>query len=123
MGKLILFKEILSCKECLYSWEGYIHGFSRGHCVLEKKGRFTFVPDDIWYLFPEGTDFDIELIFRKLGWRSIESCPKCKSNNIFPPIYDVSTCEEVDCEIVERKDFELLAGEWSLIEKAKEKYV
>jgi len=123
MGELTLFKEILSCKKCLFSWESYAHGFSRGHSVLIKNDRILFIPDDIWYLFPDGTDFDIEKLFFKTGYRKLESCPKCHSTELFPPAYDQLTLTTVLCLEVQRNDFELKNGEWVLTPEASAKFV
>ena len=122
MSKLKLFKEILSCKSCLYSWEGYAHGFSRGHSVLEKSGRVLFIADDIWYLFPEGTSFDIDALFFNLGWRQIESCPKCKSIDLFPPLYTQESSVDIECLSVERRDFVFANEQWVLSDTAMEIY-
>lgn len=123
MGNLRLFQETLSCRDCLYSWEGYAHGFSRGHSVLIKKARIIFIADDIWYTFPKGTDFDIEAPFIELGWRPIESCPKCGSRNLFPPAYDTKSMVDVDYEEIKFRHFQNVEMEWKLTENAKNHFV
>jgi hypothetical protein len=123
MGKIRLFKEILSCQDCLFSWEGHAHGFSRSHSVLTKKDRVLFIPDDIWYTFPESTDFDIEALFAELGWRPIESCPKCRSKNLFPPSYDTNSMTDIECEEIKYKHFEKINADWNLTETAKAHFV
>lgn len=37
-------RTVLSCKDCLFSWEGHAHGFSRGHSMLTKNDRVLFIP-------------------------------------------------------------------------------
>jgi len=122
MGELRLFKQVLSCKKCLFSWEGYAHGFSRGHSVLIRDNDILFIPDDIWYLFPKDTDFDIERLFFKIGYRGLESCPKCRSTELFPPAYDQNTLDTVNCSEVQRKDFQQENDEWVLSPEALRKY-
>ncbi len=123
MRKLKLFKETLSCQDCLYSWEGLAHGFSRGHSVLIKEKKILLISDDIWYSFPKGTDFDMDSIFAKHGWRPIESCPKCLSKNIFPPIYDKTSTIEIEYIEVEYEHFEKIKSDWKLSKSGKLKFV
>ncbi len=109
----------MSCQDCLFSWEGYAHGFTRGHSVLTKGDRILFIPDDIWYSFPIGTDFDIEVLFSDLGWRPLESCPKCNSKKIFPPVYDENTAETIECQTINCENFEKVNSDWKLTEVSK----
>lgn len=123
MGQLSLFKEILSCQNCLYSWEGYAHGFSRGHIILIKNQRLLSIADDIWYLFPNGTNFDIEAPFVELGWRPLESCPKCRSLNLFPLKYDSNKMVTVECIEIKFDYFKVINGRWGLTESANKIFV
>jgi hypothetical protein len=91
-----LFSETLSCTECLFSWEGYAHGFGRGHSVLTKNAQIILVPDDLAYCFPDAKNYEYVQLFRKDGWRDLESCHKCGSRKLFPPVYDPQSMAEVD---------------------------
>ena len=100
-GKIKLFPEVLSSRDCLFSWEGYVHGFSRGHTVLTKEKRILFIPDDIAYCFPQAANFDYSGVFKKEGWKDLEACPRCGAQNLFPPTYDQEEMEEVECIFIE----------------------
>ena len=103
-GKIRLFPEVLSCRSCLYSWEGYVHGFSRGHRVLTKEKRILFIPDDLAYCFPDAANFDYSEPFKKEEWKDLETCPKCGAKNLFPPTYDQEKMEDVDCIFIEPEE-------------------
>ena len=112
--KIRLFREVLSCQSCLFSWEGHVHGFSRGHAVLRKGDKLLFIPDDLAYLFPDAPNFDYCSVFENEGWVDLESCPKCGELNLFPPQYDQNKMEDVDCIYVDQHDLAEECGVWSL---------
>ena len=62
-----LFQEHLTCKACEHSWEGFLHGFCRGHSVLQKEARVLFVPDDIVSAFQSDFDFTYPELFLERG--------------------------------------------------------
>ena len=116
-----LFSETLSCTECLFSWEGYAHGFSRGHSVLTKNNQILFIPDDLAYCFPDAGNYEYGDLFRDAGWRDLESCPKCGSRKLFPPAYDPHSMTDVGCLHIDQHDLVEVAGAWSLSETGREK--
>jgi hypothetical protein len=83
-----LFREHLTCKACGHAWEGFLHGFARGHTVLQKGERVLFIPDDISYAFPSDFDFTYPELFLQRGWRDMESCPICHSRQLAGVRYD-----------------------------------
>jgi len=114
MSTLQLFREIQSCQDCLFSWEGYSHGFSRGHTVLEKGGRIVFAADDLGYLVPRGEHVEIEEQLKSLGWHQLETCPKCGSRKLFPLEYPEETLAEVECVEIQRSDLEKVNNLWQV---------
>lgn len=116
-----LFEEDLSCRDCLFNWRGFVHGFSRGHTVLEKRGTIVFIADDIGYAFPRDCDLGYVNLFTSSGWRHLESCPRCGSRNLFPPQYDQSTVKSVPCIPIEPEDLDPGVDEWSLSESGSRK--
>ena len=119
---LNLFHESLHCLSCGHEWDGYVPGFSRGHSVLTRGGRFAFIPDDLGYAFLEHIDRahnpitrlgDFADPLRRLGWRDLESCPACNARNLAPR-YDPSTTEEVACIFFDEHDFQPTANGWEL---------
>jgi hypothetical protein len=121
--RLQLFAGPRACKCCSHRWQGYSHGFARGHIVMEKGARFLLIPDDIWYCFPDGTSFDIAAIFFELGWRDIETCPVCASVRLEQFDYAKSQTEDVQFEGVEAADFCRAGDSWRLTDRAHERYV
>jgi hypothetical protein len=114
MSTLRLFREVQSCQDCLFSWEGYAHGFARGHTVLEKDGRIAFAADDLGYLIPRGDHIEIESQLTAIGWHRLECCPKCGSRKLFPLHYDSETTMDVQCIEVRREDLEKHGDWWKL---------
>ena len=115
--KIKLFHEQLSCQDCFYNWFGYAHGFSRGHSLLRKNDYIIFIADDLVYSFLEEKYIDFEEPFKKYGWQPLESCPKCKSINLFPPQYKEQSVEEVMCLIAKANDFIFEHGKCKIINK------
>lgn len=116
-----LFCETLSCTECLFSWEGFAHGYSRGHSLLTKNAQILFVADDLAYCFPDADNHEYVQLFREEGWRDLESCPKCGSRNLSPPACDQQSVAEVDCIHIDEHDLVEEDGAWSLTESGREK--
>jgi len=106
-----LFYEVISCKKCLYSWEGLAHGFSRGHSVLKKENDIIFIPDDLGYFFPKSAHLDFEKEIKEKGWKDLESCPKCGSKDLFPLKYDHDSMKDIECILLEKDDFEVIENE------------
>jgi hypothetical protein len=102
-----LFKEIRSCKDCLYSWDSHTTGFCRGHSVLFKGKSCIFIPDDIYYGFPENIKIDLDQFFIDIGFSSISLCPKCSSENLFPEILALETKIEIEAFGIEVSDFDI----------------
>jgi len=122
MATLRLFREVQSCQECLFSWEGYAHGFSRGHSVLEKDDRVAFAADDLGYLIPRGEHIEIESQLKAMGWHQLECCPKCGSRKLFPLEYKDETAVEISCLEVQRGDLEKQGELWRLSADGLEKF-
>ncbi|GAB2492868.1 hypothetical protein [Arenimonas alkanexedens] len=114
MPTLRLFREVQSCQDCLFSWDGYAHGFARGHTVLEKEGRIAFAADDLGYFIPRGDHIEIESQLTAIGWHRLESCPKCGSGSLFPLHYDPKTMVDIECVEVRREDLEKNGQRWTL---------
>lgn len=114
MGTIRLFYEIQSCQDCLYSWEGYAHGFSRGHSVFEKSDVIAFAPDDLGYFIPRGERIEIDAQLKALGWHHLETCPNCSSRCLFPLRYSQESCKEIECIEVQQEDLEGSSGVWQL---------
>ena len=121
MENLKLFKEVQSCQDCLFSWEGYAHGFFRSHSVLEKDGRIVFAADDLSYLVPYDEHIEIETQLKQYGWHELETCPKCKSRNLFPLEYNQKSMVEVQCFTVGKSDLVNTGKLWRLSASALEK--
>lgn len=122
MGKLTLFREVQSCQDCLFSWEGYAHGFSRGHTVMEKGERVVFAPDDLGYLVPRGEHIEIESQLTGLGWHQLESCPRCGSRRLFPLEYSANSQVDVECDEVTGEDLEKRGRYWRLNQNAVKRF-
>ena len=127
-----LFHESVNCQSCGHQWHGYLHGFSRGHSVLIRDGKIAFVPDDLAYAFadqirilpddPSTWPNDPADALRENGWRDIECCPKCGSND-FVPQYDQSSMVDVDCIEFVANDFRLDDNNWILTETGRAKMI
>lgn len=113
---LKLFRESLTCKSCGHKWSGFLHGFSRGHTVLEKEGRVLFIPDDICYAFLSDYDGDYPQLFLESGWRELESCPHCRSKDFTGWQYDQSATEDVACVFIDEHDLARKEKRWVLTE-------
>lgn len=122
MANITLFYEVQSCQKCLYSWEGYAHGFSRGHSILEKNNTIAFAPDDLGYLVPRGEHIEIEEQLKSLGWHQLETCPRCGSRSLFPLTYSQESCKVVECIEVKREDLEGQSGIWRLSQSGIKKF-
>ena len=120
-GTLELFKVHYSCKSCLHAWDGYAHGFARGHLVFERGQRVAFVADDIWYGLPNGTSFSIPDLLEPLGWHLLETCPRCRSANLKSDDLANSPREHVPCEDVGADSFEKVGETWSLTRDARKR--
>lgn len=118
MRTIKLFREIQSCQECLFSWEGYSHGFSRGHTVFEKGSLVVFAPDDLGYLVPVGEHIEIESQLKSMGWHQMETCPKCGSRKLFPLEYSEESALEVECIEINRDDLVKGKNVWELSNSA-----
>jgi hypothetical protein len=116
-----LFEEDLSCRDCLFNWHGFVHGFSRGHAVLEKSGTVLFISDDIGYAFPRDSDLGYIDLVTSSGWRYLESCPRCGSRDLFPPRYDQGTIKSIPCISIEPDDLKSSVDGWSLTETGRRK--
>lgn len=113
---LRLFKEHLTCKVCGHVWDGFLHGFSRGHAVLQKGDRIVFVPEDILYSFPAESDATYPELFLRRGWRDLESCPVCHCRRFEGSRYDQASMVDVPCIIIDEHDLLRSAGSWELSE-------
>ena len=122
MQTLRLFQEVQSCRDCLSSWEGFTHGFVRGHGVLRKGEQFVFAADDLGYLIPRDEHIDVETQLKSLGWHQLETCPKCGSRNLFPFQYSESTLVDVECIPIEITDLEPHNKIWTISNKALSKF-
>jgi len=118
-GMLELFKVRYSCKSCLRAWDGYAHGFARGHLVFERGQAAAFVADDVWYGLPKGTSFSIPDLFEPLGWHLLGTCPHCHSENMRSDDLGHSPREFVPCEVVGADSFEKLGETWRLTRDAR----
>lgn len=115
--KLQLFSEVRSCKNCLFSWEGFASSFSRGHLVLSMaKKPFLFVPDDILYEFPKDIEVDFETLFEERGFLSIDRCPKCHSTELFGESCSSDSIQSVDARMVEANDTVLIGNAVKLVD-------
>ena len=90
--------------------------------MLQKAARFLFVPDDIWYGFPDGTSFDIPAMLFELGWRDIECCPVCASVRLEQFDYAKRQTEDVEYVEVQTADFCRSGDDWRLTDRAHERY-
>ena len=118
---LKLFRESLTCKACGRAWSGLLHGFARGHTVLEKEGRILIIGDDIGYSFPQDFDSEYPRLFTDSGWRELESCPKCHSKRFSGARYDQSSTEEVPCIDIDQHDIARREKGWELTESGQNK--
>jgi hypothetical protein len=117
-----LFRENRICDACWFSCDTYDHGFARGHTVLIRNERCLFIPDDIWYSFPQNVQFDMASLFIKLGWRELESCPKCGSQRLSPAKFDKANMLDLPCIEIHASFFEEENGRWELTANAKERF-
>jgi hypothetical protein len=116
-----LFKEIRSCQDCLYSWDGFSSGFARGHSILVKNNLLIFISDDINYQFPNNENINLDQIFRLEGFISLDECPKCKSKKLFPEINDNESKTDVKIYDVEFSDFYKKDDKWYIRQEIKDK--
>jgi len=115
-GTLRLFKKHLTCKACGHVWDGFLHGFSRGHTVLQNRDRILFIPDDIVYSFASDFDATYPELFFQRGWRDLESCPLCHSKTFEGWRYDQASMAEVPCITIDEHDLLRSEGKWALSE-------
>jgi len=117
-----LFRENRICDDCWFSCDTYAHGFSRGHTILIRGQECLFIPDDIWYAFPKGVQFEMTPMFAELGWRVLESCPKCGSLRLSGAKYDKDDMADLPCREVHGHDFQESNGRWDLTQEAKHRF-
>lgn len=99
-----LFKSGNSCKDCQFSWNGYLTGFSRAHSVLENEKILLFIADDIYYDFPKDDFTEVDVLFFNEGFVSVDQCPNCKSFNLSPQKIIFENEVELKCYEIQISD-------------------
>lgn len=87
------------------------------------KGELAlFAADDLVYEIPPDDTIEIEQQLVRLGWLSLETCPRCGSNRLFPPHSSQDCLVDVPCLTIEGSDLGKVGRVWSLTEAALQRF-